>query len=233
MKRTLEPELMNDPEQAAVYAGPDLDNAYWLFIQCFRKYFRNLTPKSAILDLGCGPAGIPLRLAKLFPDCEIHGVDGAPAMLSQAERAVQREGLEKQVRLFKGTLPTRLLLPQSGYSIVISNSFLHHLADPMVLWQTIRTYGLTDAAILVLDLLRPADDKEAQRVVASHMPDAPPTLRQDMLLSLHAAFTLDEVRAQLQRAQLTESLTLAMATPFQFAAYGRLKNPSQRDSVCE
>lgn len=223
MKRTLEPELMNDPEQAAAYAGPDLANAHWLFIQCFRKYFRDVTPKSAILDLGCGSAAIPLRLAKLFPGCEIHGVDGAGAMLAQAERAVRQEGLEKRIRLVEGTLPNRLLLPQNGYSIVISNSFLHHLADPMVLWQAIRTYGLADAAILVLDLLRPAGNKEAQRVVDRHMPDAPPTLRQDMLLSLHAAFTLDEVRAQLQQAQLTDSLTLAMATPFQFAAYGRLK----------
>ena len=233
MQRTLEPELMNDPDQAAAYAGPDLDNASWLFIQCFRKYFRSLTPKGAILDLGCGPAAIPLRLAKLFPDCEIHGVDGAQAMLVQAEKTVRQEGLEKRIRLFEGSLPNRLPLPQSRYSIVISNSFLHHLADPMVLWQAIHAYGSADAAVLVLDLLRPTGNKEAQLVVDSHLPDAPPTLRQDMLRSLHAAFTLDEVRAQLQQAQLAESLALAMATPFQFAAYGRLNNGSWEESDCQ
>jgi hypothetical protein len=43
-----------------------------------------------------------------------------------------------------------------------------------------------------------------------------------MLLSLRAAFTLDEVAAQLQQANLADSLTLTKATPFQFAAYGYL-----------
>ncbi len=222
MKRILEPELMNDIEQADAYAGQGLDDAYWLFIQCFRKYFRGLTPKGTILDLGCGPAVIPLRLAKLFPACEIHGVDGAPEMLTRGKEAVRREGLERKVHLIHGILPDKLSLPQSAYNIVISNSFLHHLADPMVLWQTIQAYALPNAAVLVIDLLRPASDQEAQLVVDRFMPDAPPMLRRDMLLSLHAAFTLDEIRAQLQEAQLAEYLTPAMPTPFQFAAYGHL-----------
>jgi SAM-dependent methyltransferase len=215
---------METPEQATAYAGRDLDNAYWLFIQCFRKYFRGLTPKGPILDLGCGPAAIPLRLAKLFPDCEIHGVDGSREMLALGQAASLREGLEQQIHLFQGILPDKLPLPLNGYSIIISNSFLHHLANPMVLWQTIHAYGQPNSAVLVIDLLRPASHQKAELVVNRYMPDAPPILRQDMLLSLHAAFTLEEVHEQLQQAQLEERLTLVMATPFQFAAYGRLKN---------
>lgn len=223
MKRILESELMNSPEQAAAYAGPDLDNACWLFIQNFRKYFRDLSPKGTILDLGCGPAAIPLRLAKLYPDYEIHGVDGAPEMLAQAGMAVRREGLEQQIRLFQGILPDKLSLPHNGYTIIISNSFLHHLTNPNVLWQAIHAYGLPNAAVLIIDLLRPADPQEAQLLVDKYLPDAPPMLRQDMLLSLYAAFTIDEIRAQLAEAQLEKSLTLTMATPFQFAAYGYLR----------
>ena len=41
-------------------------------------------------DLGCGPAAIPLRLAKLFRHCQIHCVDGAAQMLIQGKQAVQR-----------------------------------------------------------------------------------------------------------------------------------------------
>ncbi len=223
MKRILEPELMNSPEQAAAYAGSDLDNACWLFIQSFRKYFRDLTPKGTILDLGCGPAAIPVRLAKLYPDYEIHGVDGAPEMLAQAGMAVRREGLEQQIQFFQGILPDKLSLPYKGYNSIISNSFLHHLADPIALWQAIHAYGLPNAAVLVIDLVRPADSQEAQLVVDRYLPDAPPMLRHDMLLSLHAAFTINEIRAQLKEAQLEKSLTLTMATPFQFAAYGHLR----------
>ncbi len=222
MNRILEPELMNSLEQTAAYAGPDMDNACWLFVQSFRKYFRNLKPKGTILDLGCGPATIPVRLAKVYPDYEIHGVDGAPEMLAQACLAVRREGLQQQIQLFHGILPDKLTLPYKGYNSVISNSFLHHLADPAVLWQAIHAYGLPNAAVLVIDLVRPKDPQQAQLVVDRCLPEAPPMLRQDMLLSLHAAFTIDEIRAQLAEARLEKNLTLTMPTPFQFAAYGHL-----------
>lgn len=222
MKRIPEPELMDDPQHVATYTGPYLDNGYWLFIQRFRKYFPSLAPGAAILDLGCGPAAIPLRLAKLFPRCEIHGVDGSVHMLESGREAVLREGLEDRVRLFHGILPDDIPLTRERYEVIISNSFLHHLADPMVLWDGVRKYGLPRAAVLIVDLLRPADEQSAESVVDSYVPGAPPMLRQDMLLSLQAAYNLDEVSAQLQRANLAESLTLAMASPFQFAAYGYL-----------
>lgn len=222
MKRVVEPELMNDPEQVEAYAGSDLDNAYWLFVQCFKKYFSQRILQGAMLDLGCGPAGIPLRLARRYPNCEIHGVDGAPRMLAHGRKAVQREGLEHQVQLFHGQLPNRLPLPRSRYEVIISNSFLHHLVDPMILWDAIHDYSLPNAAILIIDLVRPTSDKQAQIVVDTYMPDAPLLLRQDMMHSLRAAFTLDEVTSQLQEAGLAGSLCLTMATPFQFAVYGNL-----------
>ncbi len=224
MQRTLEPELMNDPEQAVAYAGHALDNAGWLFIQCFRKYFRNLQPKTTILDLGCGPASIPLRLAGFFPDCRIHGVDGSPDMLALGHKAIIREGLEQQIQLFQGILPDTLPLPQKRYDIIISNSFLHHLADPMVLWQALRAYGRPGATVLIVDLLRPAHHQEAECMVNRYVPDAPPMLYRDMLLSLHAAFTLDEVREQMDQVQIFADFTLTLAaTPFQFVLHGHLK----------
>lgn len=223
MARIPEPELMNDPEQVAAYAGPFLDNGYWLFIQRFRKFFPQLMGEGAILDLGCGPAAIPLRLARLLPQWQIHGVDGSPAMLAAGREAVRREGLEDRIKLLHGILPGMLPLPRTHYGAVISNSFLHHLADPMVLWQAIRRYGEPRAAILVVDLLRPADEESAERVIDNYAPDAPPMLRHDMLLSLRAAYTLEEISAQLQQADLADALALKMASPLQFAVCGHLR----------
>jgi ubiquinone/menaquinone biosynthesis C-methylase UbiE len=222
MKRILEPELMNDPEQAAAYAGPDLNNVFWLFVQFFHKYFPDLIPNDAILDLGCGPGAIPLRLAKIFPNCELHCVDGAAHMLAQGKEAALREDLENQVLFFHGILPDKLSLPRNRYSVIISNSFLHHLADPMILWDAIHKYCLPNAAILIMDLLRPISEENARRMVDKYAPNSQPSLRQDMLLSLGAAFTLDEIAVQLQQAGLADRLTLTKATPFQFAVYGRL-----------
>lgn len=217
---------MDDPEQVAAYAGDDLDNAYWLFVQCFHKYFPDLAPDGAILDLGCGPAAIPLRLARLFPSREIHGLDGAARMLACGRQAVQREGLEHQVQLIHGILPDMVRMPRGRYEVIISNSFLHHLADPMILWNAIHDYGLPNAAILIIDLLRPASEEHARIVVDKYMPDASPLLRQDMMSSLCAAFTLDEIAAQLRKADLAGSLCLTKVTPIQFAVYGRLAGVS-------
>jgi SAM-dependent methyltransferase len=143
-------------------------------------------------------------------------------MLEFGREAVLRAGLEDRVHLFHGVLPDDLPLTHERYEVIISNSFLHHLADPMVLWNGVRKYGLPHAAVLIVDLLRPRNGQAAEFVVDSYVPGAPPMLRQDMLLSLQAAYTLDEISAQLRQANLIESFTLAMASPFQFAAYGYL-----------
>ena len=143
-------------------------------------------------------------------------------MLAAGREAVWREGLEDRIRLVHGVLPCDLPLPRTRYDAIISNSFLHHLADPMVLWQAIRRYGEPSAAILVVDLLRPPDEESAEQVCATYVPDAPPMLRQDMLLSLRAAYTLEEISAQLQQAGLADNLALKMASPLQFAVCGHL-----------
>jgi SAM-dependent methyltransferase len=213
---------MDDPDQATVYAGSDLDSAYYLFVWCFQKFFPDLASETDILDLGCGAAGIPLRLAKLLPYCRIDGVDGADHMLEHGRKAVQNANLGHRVKLFHGILPDSLDLPHSHYGAIVSNSFLHHLVDPMVLWNALGTYGEANAAILIVDLIRPSNKEDVQNVIEKYMPDAPPLLRRDMMNSLQAAFTMEEVTAQLQLAGLTEKLRLKRVSPFQFAAYGRL-----------
>jgi len=213
---------MDDSEQVAVYTGEGLENAYELFGWCFQKFFPDLESKIHILDLGCGTAGISLCLAKLLAGCSVDGVDGADAMLHAGREAVQQANLAHRVNLFYGKLPAPLELPHSHYGAIVSNSFLHHLTDPMVLWNALKMYGEGDAAILVVDLIRPSSVDDAQDVIEKYMSEAQPLLREDMLHSLLAAFTLEEVASQLQTSGLEKNLRLKRVSPFQFAAYGRL-----------
>jgi trans-aconitate 2-methyltransferase len=85
---------------------------------------------------------------------------------------------------------------------VLSNSLLHHLHDPAVLWSSVRQLGGPGAAIYVQDLRRPASLAALEALVASQMATAPEVLRRDYRHSLHAAFTLQEVAAQLEQAGL-------------------------------
>ena len=77
MKRTLEPELMDDPEQALAYARADFEKENQGFIDRFREYFPEFT-EGHILDLGCGPGDIPVRFARALDIYDDVGVEDYP-----------------------------------------------------------------------------------------------------------------------------------------------------------
>ena len=55
MKRTPEPDLMNDPAQALAYANADFSVPHEAFCDEATRVFNDQEP-GHILDLGCGPA---------------------------------------------------------------------------------------------------------------------------------------------------------------------------------
>lgn len=218
MERIPEPELMDDAAQARAYAEADFEAPHSRFVELMNAAFGEpLT--GCVLDLGCGPADITLRVARAHPGCELHGVDGAPAMLRLGREAVARCGLEGRVRLLEGYLPGAPL-PRKGYDAIISNSLLHHLADPMVLWETIRAVGRPGAAVFVMDLMRPESREQAQRLVDEYARDEPEVLRHDFYHSLLAAYRPEEVESQLARAQLP--LRVAVVSDRHLTISGRL-----------
>ena len=89
MPRVLEPELMDDPEQALVYARADFEKENQGFVDRFREYFPEFT-EGHILDLGCGPGDIPVRFARTLPSCRITGVDASEPMIGLADVAVKQ-----------------------------------------------------------------------------------------------------------------------------------------------
>lgn len=199
LERTPEPELMDEEAQALAYARADFAAPHDHFVELFRQRFP--APEGCVLDLGCGPGDITLRFARAFPDCTLHGVDGAAAMLRQGLEAVRAAGLEQRVTLLHGYLPGAEL-PQAQYDTIISNSLLHHLADPMVLWQTVRRHGRPGTAVFIMDLMRPASRAEAETLVSTYSGNEPEVLRHDFFHSLLAAYRPDEARGQLQQAGL-------------------------------
>ncbi len=219
MQREPEPELMDDAAQAAAYAHADFDEAHSRFIQLFREAFPGADVSGTVLDLGCGPADISLRFAHAYPRCVVHGVDGAQAMLAHGRARLQQEGFERRVRLIHGYLPGASLA-LNVYDAVISNSLLHHLRDPLVLWRTINQYAKTDAPIFVMDLLRPASRAAAQALVDAYAADEPAILRHDFLHSLLAAYRPDEVAVQLHAAGL-DGLQIKQVSDCHLLVYGR------------
>lgn len=221
MQRIPEPELMDDAAQARAYAEAEFEEPNSAFVEEFGRRFPELPASGYLLDLGCGPGDISLRLARALPGWHIHGADGAPAMLDWAEQALARDpACQGRVEFLLARLP-EAKLPQGNYDAVVSNSLLHHLHDPQVLWRVVRGYGASGAAVLVMDLARPDNQATARGIVERYAADEPPLLRRDFFNSLLAAFTPAEVEEQLQVAGLGE-LRVEMVSDRHLLVWGRL-----------
>ncbi|HYE35089.1 class I SAM-dependent methyltransferase [Methylocaldum sp.] len=203
MQRVPEPELMDEEDQARAYAEADFSEPHDRFVSLFQTAFPDDVLAGPVLDLGCGSADVTVRFARAFPGCRIDGVDGAEAMLEFGRKIVRSARLEQRVRLIKAYLPDATL-PLMSYDAVISNSLLHHLADPMALWTAVKRWGKPGAPVFIMDLLRPADDERLEDLVLRYAADAPEVLRRDFSNSLRAAYWPDEIRAQLEAAGLTD-----------------------------
>jgi ubiquinone/menaquinone biosynthesis C-methylase UbiE len=202
MERIPEPELMDQEAQARAYAEADFSDANRRFLRLFAEV-HPVAATGLALDLGCGPADIVLRFARAHPHCRIDALDGSAAMLAHAAAALAGEPpeLRERVRLLHRRLPAPDL-PSGGYDHLLSNSLLHHLHDPQVLWGTLRRCGRPGATVLVMDLARPPSPAAADALTRQYAADAPEVLRRDFRNSLGAAFTPTEVQAQLAAAGL-------------------------------
>lgn len=203
MDRILEPELMDDDEQVVAYANADFAEENQGFVDRFREYFPDFA-EGHILDLGCGPGDIPIRLARAFTGCRVTGIDASAPMIRLAERAVQAEGLQDRIT-FRCERFERL----PGANVVdaaVSNSLLHHLPNPLQFWNKLRQLVKPGSPVLVMDLLRPDSPEEAQAIVDRYAAGEQDILRRDFYNSLLAAFTEDEITSQLARMNLTRLL---------------------------
>ncbi len=220
MKRRPEPELMDSEAQTRAYAEADFDESNTLFTERFLARFSDLPASGRMADLGCGPGDITIRLARALPGWQVTGLDAGPNMLRHAERRLAAEALADRVRFKRSYLPDPSL-PRGAWHAVVSNSLLHHLPQPQVLWQSIVQLGAPGAAVQVMDLMRPDNEQHARGLLEQYAGDAPEVLREDFYNSLLAAYTPDEVSSQLLEAGL-DYLKVESASDRHWIASGTL-----------
>jgi ubiquinone/menaquinone biosynthesis C-methylase UbiE len=199
MDRIPEPELMLDRDQACAYASADFEEPHSRFIALLQQKLPDLPKEGRALDLGCGSGDIALRFARAFPAWNVDAVDGSPAMLDLARRAAAESSLDSRVQFSERVLP-RDPLPAKDCDLIFSNSLLHHLADPMTLWSSLRAGAHSASAVFVMDLLRPANRAGARELVERYAGNEPDVLRTDFYNSLLAAYRPPEVLEQLERS---------------------------------
>jgi ubiquinone/menaquinone biosynthesis C-methylase UbiE len=206
MERILEPELMDDERQSLAYARADFGASNQSFVDGLTHDFPR--PLRSAVDIGCGPGDVDIRLTRAAPDLVITGVDGSAPMIALAAEAVRAARLEQRIRLVCARVPTRIL-GDHAFDAVLSKDLLHHLPDPSVLWTEVVRLGRPRAVVYVMDLVRPPSPEAARRIVDAAAGSEDPILQADFYNSLCAAFTVDEVRGQLEDAGLDLRVTLA------------------------
>jgi ubiquinone/menaquinone biosynthesis C-methylase UbiE len=222
MKRIPEPELMNDKEQAEAYASADFENANSLFLDLFKERFSEEPTPETILDLGCGPGDIMFKFASTFPETLIHGVDGAEEMMDRGKKRIgEQTGLSERLQFINGFIPG-LELPLQNYDAIISNSLLHHLHEPLYLWQTIKRFSQPGSVIFIMDLNRPDDRETAKNIVNQYSATEPTVLRMDFYNSLLAAFTPAEINEQLKQEEL-DYLKTEVVSDRHLLVWGKIK----------
>ena len=197
MKRIIEPELMSDKEQAAAYANANFEEPHNHFVELLSLSMGENFPEFGnVIDLGTGAADIAIRFASNYPCFEVDAIDGSCAMIAEGKKALDKVRLNDRINLIHSSIQD-ITLAEKEYAIVFSNSLLHHLHDPMVLWKLIKN-AKGDPLVFIMDLMRPKNIQKIDELVHKYAGNEPEILQKDFKNSLKAAFTPEEVVLQLQ-----------------------------------
>jgi trans-aconitate methyltransferase len=219
VQRVPEDELMDTPQNAQAYADVDFSEPNSKFVAHFAEKFPGFDGHS-ILDLGCGPGDIATRFARRYPAASVIGLDGAGAMVDIARQAIARDGLADRVdarRWHIGREPNPLA--PRRFDAVVSNSLLHHMSEPLDLWNAILANAAPGAAVLVMDLFRPPSRQAAKTIVETYAGGEIELFKIDFLNSLLAAYRADEVAEQLAAAGL-DSLRVDVVSDRHLMVFG-------------
>jgi len=205
MQRVPEPELMDEVYQVKAYAAADFSDGDHALIADLADYLcsANQIPHqgSMIVDIGCGPGNISEGLARYWPDSTVVGIDGSEAMLAVAKDRQQKASPDLKRLSYRclniSAMASSSFALASNAHLIVSNSLIHHLHNPDQLWMAIKNLAAPGAVVFHRDLRRPSTSQQAAALQLKHLPHAPAVLIKDYLASLHAAFTVEEIRAQL------------------------------------
>jgi len=166
-KRILEPSLMEDDEFLEYYEynrhiGLDKQDGVAKAVAKLCKNFNS----GKVLDIGCGIANVPIYLAQQFESSFIVGIDASEKAIEFGKGLVKEHYMNDRIVLSKAHLPyENFWHKKKDFNLVFSRSALHHFANPLDFWYTVKDNLKEDGSVFVLDLIRPETSERAARLV--------------------------------------------------------------------
>lgn len=203
--RILEPEVMDSPDEAKSYDEMDHREVNAAFADDLGALLELGAPgRLRVLDLGTGTALIPIEICQRVEAAELIAADMAHSMLSLARRRVAQADLAGRIALEIADAKA-LPHPSDGFDVVVSNSLVHHIAEPRRMLAEVARVVRPGGAVLVRDLSRPASEPALEQLVEKHAATANAQQRELLAASLRAALTLEEVRAMVVALGFSEA----------------------------
>lgn len=199
LTRTLEPEIMDTPEEARDYDEMDHRQVNILFVDDLLAASEGQL--GDVLDLGTGTAQIPIELCSREVECRIMAADAAIAMLDLARLNVEIAGLTMQIQLDHVDAKD-LSYDDDAFDTVMSNSIIHHIPKPLTVMREAVRVLKPGGLLFFRDLLRPNDEEQLQQLVTQYAGEESDHARQMFTDSLRAALSLDEVCAMAKALDL-------------------------------
>lgn len=205
LERKLEPEVMDSEADAQEYNDMDHAEVNRLFVAELLDFAgKNLetTEKEFrlgdVLDLGTGTALIPVELCKHHSGCRVMAVDMAVSMLDLAVYNVAAAGLEDRIQI-KQADAKQLGFQDQMFDAVISNSIIHHIPEPFDCLREMQRVTRAGGLLFVRDLMRPQNRESLSQLVETYTGDETEYSQKLFADSLHAALSLNEIRAMVQQ----------------------------------
>jgi ubiquinone/menaquinone biosynthesis C-methylase UbiE len=192
LPRVLEPEAMDTPEEARDYDAMDHSEVNGRFVADFLAA-HGPCRGGEILDVGTGPARIPIALCRADPSARLLGIDLAPSMLDRAGRNLAEAGLEGRIQCLRVDAKA-LPFANGRFEAVVSNSLVHHLPDPLPVLAEMARLVVPGGTLFLRDLARPDGPEAVTGLVTTYAGKESPPARALFETSLHAALTLEEIQ---------------------------------------
>jgi ubiquinone/menaquinone biosynthesis C-methylase UbiE len=194
LERVLEPEVMNDLQEAIEYHDMDFTEVNRAFVQDLLAFAaqEDRSLGRDILDLGTGTARIPVELCLQAPSLRVMAADASSEMLELARYHIEINHMLDRIQLHR-TDAKKLVFGPNFFDAVISNSLVHHLPQSEAFFaealRVLRPGGL----LFVRDLFRPSSQEQVESLVAQHAGNESPRSQQLFRQSLQAALTTEEL----------------------------------------
>lgn len=197
MKRILEPEVMDTPEEAIAYDDMQhlaVNEAFVAdLLAAYESGDSNIELAGEVLDLGTGTARIPLLLCDKTEDVRIFGVDLSIEMME-----IGRLNIEMSPHLERIMLALcdakKLELEDARFDAVMSNSIVHHIPDPQSTFEEAVRVCKSGGRLFFRDLLRPDTSEAVDQLVETYAGDESEHAKRMFDDSLRAAFTVAEIQ---------------------------------------